>query len=80
MSAGHGPVPQLAEQALQNYGPGTGQPAVLLLGKEVREQDRALRLQADVSAGGYADCVVRGGSAQGFAGRFAPDFMRKSAR
>ena len=53
---------------------------VLLLGKEVREQDRALRLQADVSAGGYADCVVRGGSAHGFAGRFAPDFMRKSAR
>ena len=30
--------------------------------------------------GGYADCVVRGGSAHGFAGRFAPDFMRKSAR
>ena len=28
----------------------------------------------------YADCLVRGGSAHGFAGMFAPEFMIKYAR
>ncbi len=46
--------------------------------EEVREQDRALRLQADLSSGGYPDRVVRRGSPQTFPRRFAPGFIEKS--
>ena len=54
----------LQHKLCQIIDPEAGQPAILLSGEAVREEDRTLRLQTGLPAGGYADGVKAGCEAE----------------